>query len=175
VPNTDTYERVFISHSSEDKPFVKKLVEILEAIDLPQNQVFCTSIEGYGIPIGNDPAETLKKEINKNVLVFFVLTENFYKSQFCLFEMGETWALSKQHIPIIIPPFTFEQMKEVFPLSQGIIISNELELNSLKERICGLFTLSPQSVSAWEIKRDKIVSELQEILKTTCFDGIDNL
>jgi hypothetical protein len=70
------------------------MVDILESIRLVSTQVFCSSLDGYRMPIGNDPTKTLKNEINKNVLVVFVLTENFYKSQFCLFEMGATWALS---------------------------------------------------------------------------------
>jgi hypothetical protein len=167
IPNTDNYERVFISHSSEDKSLVEELVDILESIGLASTQIFCSSLDGYGIPIGNNPIETLKNEINKNVLVLFVLTENFYKSQFCLFEMGATWALSKEHIPIVVPPFTFDEMNKKLQLSQGILINDELKLNLLREKLAEMFNLSQQPMSSWERKRDRTIGRINKILETT--------
>jgi len=116
-------EKVFISHSSKDCAIVEELVELLEVVGLESNQIFCTSLPGYDIDLGD------------NVLVLFVVSSNFYQSPVCLCEMGATWALSKDHIPIVVPPFTFEEVKGVFPLTQGLIITDPLRLNALRERL----------------------------------------
>jgi hypothetical protein len=78
--------------------------------------------------------------------------------------MGAAWALSKENIPIIVPPFTFEQIKGLLPVVQGISITNELELNQLYDKIRGLFNLPEQPMSAWERKRDRAIARINQIL-----------
>lgn len=51
---------VFISHSSKDKAFVEALVELLESIGFDENNLFCSSVDGYGIGLGEDIFNTLK-------------------------------------------------------------------------------------------------------------------
>jgi hypothetical protein len=103
------FEKIFISHSSKDKNIVEELIDLLESMDVKPSQIFCSSFDGYGIPLGSNFLDAIKEEISKNVLVLFVLSENFYASPVCLCEMGATWVLSRENIPIIVPPFTFEK------------------------------------------------------------------
>ena len=110
------FEKIFISHSSKDKNIVEELIDLLESIGVKPSQIFCSSFEGYGIPLGSNFLETIKQEISKNVLVLFVLSENFYSSPSCLCEMGATWVLSRENIPMVVPPFTFEKIEGVIPL-----------------------------------------------------------
>ena len=42
------------SHSSKDKAFVEELVELLESIGFDENNLFCSSVDGYGIGLGED-------------------------------------------------------------------------------------------------------------------------
>ena len=51
---------VFISHSSKDKAFVEALVELLESIGFDESNLFCSSVDGYGIRLGEDIFNTLK-------------------------------------------------------------------------------------------------------------------
>ncbi len=60
--NTDiqtTMKSIFISHSKKDIEYVDVLIDILEAIGVPSGKIFCTSFEGYGIPLGNDFLQTI--------------------------------------------------------------------------------------------------------------------
>jgi hypothetical protein len=176
ILDTDNCNRVFISHSSKDKQIVTELVDVLTSFGLTSTQIFCSSFEGCGIPLGNNPIETLKKEINKNVLVLFVLTNNFYESSFCLFEMGATWALSKEHIPIVVPPFTFNEMNQKLQLSQGIIINDKLQLNSFREKIMTMFKMvSQEPISIWEQKRDRYIQRINSILEIEEIPDFDTL
>lgn len=156
------YEKIFISHSSDDKTIVEELIDIIETIGIPSSKIFCSSFQGYGVPLGDDFLKTIKDEISKNVLVVFVLSKNFYASPVCLCEMGATWALSNEQIPILIPPFRFSDIKGVFPLAQGMLINDELSINLLHDKIISLFGLDAQQQSTWERKRDRIVKRINE-------------
>jgi TIR domain len=107
--------KIFISHSSIDKNIIDKFVEkVLQlSLKIPDGDIFCSSIEGLGITTGKDFREVIKDKITKASLVIIFLSENYKKSEICLNEMGAAWVLSKDVIPILIPPVTF---KEVGPL-----------------------------------------------------------
>jgi hypothetical protein len=160
-------ERVFVSHSSKDLKIVEELVELLELIGLESNQIFCTSLPGYDIDLGDNFIDALKDELGNNVLVIFFLSRNFYQSPVCLCEMGATWALSKDHVPIVVPPLTFNEVNGVFPLTQGLVITDALRINALKDKIIKEFNISDQGkVSTWERRRDRILDRIQNIIDT---------
>ncbi len=164
---TGCLEKVFISHSSKDHKVVEELVELLEVIGLESTQIFCTSLPGYDIDLGDNFIDSLKDELVGNVLVIFVLSENFYKSPVCLCEMGATWALSRDHIPIVVPPLSFADIKGVFPLTQGLVITDALRINALRDKIIAAFKLPDQSkASTWERRRDRIIERIDECLST---------
>lgn len=165
VASKKIYERIFISHSSKDKDIVEELIDIIESIGVNPSQIFCSSFEGYGISLGANFLEVIKAEINKNVLVLFVLSENFYSSPVSLCEMGATWALSKEHVPIIVPPFTFDRIEGVIPLTQGLSINDELQLNLLRDKIIDMFQINSQPIAAWERKRDRVVMRINQKIK----------
>lgn len=155
--------RVFISHSSQDAVFVEELVDLLELIGLPGESIFCTSFAGYGIDLGENFLDAIREELHSDTLVLFVLTENFYASPVCLCEMGATWVQTKDHIPILVPPFDFTDVKGVIPLTQGFRINDALKLNLFKEKIESVFAVSSGlSQSSWERKRDRIVSRIND-------------
>jgi len=51
-------KKVFISHASKDILAVKHIVELLELIGFDKSNMFCSSIEPYGIPTGMDIYES---------------------------------------------------------------------------------------------------------------------
>lgn len=163
--STSTASKVFISHASVDSSIVEELVELLESMGLDSNQIFCTSFEGYGIDLGEDFLASIKNELQGDVLVLFVLSKNFYSSPVCLCEMGASWVLSKNHIPILIPPIDYSDVKGVIPLTQGLKLNEPLKLNLLKEKIEFLFNLTDKlSMSTWERKRDRAVARIERVI-----------
>ncbi|PAB57396.1 toll/interleukin-1 receptor domain-containing protein [Anaeromicrobium sediminis] len=158
--------KIFISHASKDSEIVEEVIEILETIGVESNQIFCTSFDGYGIGLGENFLDTIKSELSCDSLVLFVLSENFYKSPVCMCEMGASWVLSKEHIPIVVPPFSYEDIKGVFPLTQGFKLTDPLKLNSFKAKIEEVFKIDkPLSFSTWERKRDRICGRLGKLVK----------
>jgi hypothetical protein len=159
------YNRLFISHASEDREIVEEIIDLLESIGLTPAQIFCSSFDGYGVPLGENFFDVLKNEISNDVLVLFIFTHNFYKSPFCLCEMGATWVLSKENIPIIIPPFTFDDIEGVISKIQGLIVDDEPKLNLLREKIINAFNIMEQPMSSWERKRDRVIERIRKIIK----------
>jgi len=163
-----TNNKIFISHASADLPIVEEIIELLESIGLTSTQIFCTSFEGYGINLGDDFLKTLKDELEGNTLVIFILSKRFYESPVCLCEMGAAWVLSKSHIPILIPPMEYSEVRGVIPNTQGMKITEPLRFNLLKEQIEELFNIERKlNQSSWERKRDRAIDRVKlEISKT---------
>ncbi|TOH96971.1 hypothetical protein CGI69_24235 [Vibrio parahaemolyticus] len=157
--------KIFISHASKDADVVEEIIELLEAIGVESNQIFCTSFEGYGIDLGENFLDAIKTELSSDSMVLFLLSENFYKSPVCMCEMGAAWVLSKEHIPIVVPPLTYSDIQGVLPLTQGMLLTDSLKLNSFKEKIEKTFNITNGlSFSTWERKRDRVCSRLEKIL-----------
>ncbi|MFA8299724.1 MAG: toll/interleukin-1 receptor domain-containing protein [Hyphomicrobiales bacterium] len=162
--NNTSVKKIFISHSSKDKDIVKYIIKLLRAMNVRPNQIFCTSFDGYGIELGEDYLKRLKTELNDEILVLFILSENFYKSEISLCEMGATWVKTNQHIPILIPPFDFKDMKGVIPTTQGMKIDDGRKVNSLKSKIKKYLSLEEIEDNIWESDRNEIITEINSIL-----------
>jgi hypothetical protein len=159
--STNKINKVFISHASKDAEVVEAVIDMLEDIGVESNQIFCTSFEGYGIDLGENFLDTIKVELSSDTLVLFILSESFYKSPICMCEMGAVWALSKEHIPVLVPPLTYSDIKGVIPLTQGLILTDSLKLNSFKEKIEKVFAIENKlSFSTWERKRDRACARI---------------
>lgn len=163
-PAVLTDPKIFISHSSLDSNIVEKVIDILEAIGVPSSKIFCSSFEGYGIKLGSDFLEVIKEKLDGNVLVLFILSSNFYSSVVSLCEMGATWVKTNNHIPILIPPFEYNDIKGVIPTTHGMKINEKDKLNSLKDIVSEFMSIEPMNTSVWERKRDNVLKEVKKIL-----------
>ncbi|EGQ9819081.1 toll/interleukin-1 receptor domain-containing protein [Vibrio parahaemolyticus] len=162
---TTQVNKIFISHASNDAKVVEEIIELLEAIGVESNQIFCTSFEGYGIELGENFLDAIKNELSSDSMVLFVLSENFYASPVCMCEMGAAWVLSKEHIPLVVPPLSYSDIKGVLPLTQGMILTNAMKLNSFKDKVEKTFRIKNKlSFSSWERKRDRFCNHLDKIL-----------
>lgn len=115
APETTTEQipkkKVFISHASKDVSAVKHIVELLELIGFDENNMFCSSVEPYGIPTGMDIYEYLQKQFRDfDLHVIFVLSNNYYNSAACLNEMGAAWVLSCSKTVMLLPGFNFSDI-----------------------------------------------------------------
>lgn len=160
LPIITKMKKIFISHSSRDSNYVGELINLIEGIGITHDQIFCSSFEGYGVELGEDFLYRLKKELDEDILVFFILTQNFYNSPISLCEMGATWIKTNKHIPILIPPFDFKDVKGVFPVTNGMKINDKNKLNSLKEALESDFSLTQLKTTIWEKKREKFLSDI---------------
>ena len=155
-------QKIFISHSHKDKKIVEIFVLILQDIGIAPENIFCSSLEGYGTPLGKDFTNDIKSRLNEEVLAFFILSENFYTSAMCLIEMGAVWVQTNDHISVTIPPFKFEQMQGVFQYFKGMSINQEKDLDMLKETLESKFNITPQRSLVWAPRRDASLRNIKQ-------------
>lgn len=160
-------KKIFISHSNKDAPVIEKIIDLLRIMGVSPDSIFCSSFQGYGINLGEDLLEALKRELSNDVLVLFVLSDNFYASPVCLCEMGAAWVTTRTHIPVLIPPFEFKDIKGVFPQSLGVIVTDKIRLYGLKEAIEQFLGLPPLKQAIWERERDNILRGIEQLLVTS--------
>lgn len=96
----------FISHSTKDHELVDELIKFLElALKIDRDTIYCTSAEGTkNIGYGDNFIENIKAHVTNTKMVICILTPNYFKSEFCLAELGAAWILNHNVFPIIIPP-----------------------------------------------------------------------
>ncbi len=162
TPHRNRFDRIFISHSSNDEDYVKPFVKLLESLGLNSQTIFCSSVAGYRIPIGQNIYEYLKTEFtDKNILVIMIMSNNYYSSEPCLNEMGATWVMSKEYLTILLGDFEFSQIKgAVDPQKIGFKITDVDRLNEFKDKLVEGLNLIPPFDCDWKAIRDKFLSEI---------------
>lgn len=159
--------KIFISHSSYDRDYVSSIVQLLEDLGIREDQLFCSSIPGYGIPLDEDIYDYLKQQFQDHDLhIIFVLSNKYYESPACLNEMGATWVLQKRYTTILLPGFDFKEVKgAISPTKIAIKLDGDSldvkeKLGQLKDSIVKEFGLPSISGIRWEKKRNDFIDKI---------------
>ena len=159
-------KKVFISHSSKDISAVKHIVDLLELIGFDESNLFCSSIEPYGIPTDVEIYEYLKTQFREfDLHVIFVLSNNYYSSPACLNEMGAAWVLSCKQTAMLLPEFNFSNLEgAINPRKIAIQFKAGMaanELYNLKSRISSFIDdmgkIANKKSSIREERRDEFI------------------
>ncbi|WP_410988731.1 toll/interleukin-1 receptor domain-containing protein [Bacillus cereus] len=159
---------LFISHASADSELVGKFVDFLElGLRINREEIYCTS--GLGtkkIRPGTNFVTDIRDNISGTKLAVFFLTPNFFKSKFCLAELGATWALGNEIYPIIIPPTSFESLDPT-PLKgvvQAISLNEPDDLVDLVEHFKELDIIESSNGAIVNVRAREFI----KYLKTEC-------
>jgi hypothetical protein len=157
---------IFLSHATADTKLAEKFLRFLvEAIGVREKEIFCSSVEGHGIPLGDDFNEYMKTSIQEPKLVILLMTPRYMESWFCLMELGAAWAKSHYTLPIVVPPVKFSAVSSTLGLKQGWSIDNEEKLNALRDMIIkAKIPLDDRSATTWDKKRTQWKSDLKKLL-----------
>ena len=157
---------VFISHSSNDRPFVEALVDLLESLGLTKANLFCSSVDGYGIPLSGDIFETIRGLFyDHDLYVIFIHSPRYYGSPVSLNEMGAAWVLKTDFCSILTNDMEFKDMT-------GVVNNNALSikvnsddaparLTEMKNRLVDMLGLIPIDEIAWDRKRKNFLRLVQ--------------
>lgn len=162
--------KIFISHSTNDINYVKPFVHMLEKAGIKSEHLFCSSVQGYGIPL-KDIYTYIQKQFQSNDLyIIYMLSKNYYNSPACLNEMGAAWVLKSDYQSILIPPFDFENIKgAIDPTKISFKVDAgkdcKYRLTELKDKIFDKLNLMPIAHRHWERIRDEFLDEISETNK----------
>lgn len=156
---------IFISHSSLDIDYVNVFVELLEDVGFRgKSLIFCSSVSGYGIPMGKHIYDYLKDQFNKDLHVIYVLSENYYNSPACLNEMGAAWVKSKKQTAILTPEFNYNQIKGAIDASRiWVKLNDKYKINEFKDELINEFELKEIENDYWERRRDRYIEDIDKI------------
>lgn len=157
--------KVFISHANRDKELADQLADlIVTGIGLPHDEVFCTSLEGLGIPEGTpDFKEYIRQQLDLCDTVIALISENYYASPFCMCELGAVWALAKNFFPILVAPVDFTDLRGALTGMQCRKLSDSATASALYTRLSKLIS-NPVPIERWDLKKETFLRRLPKIL-----------
>ena len=154
-------KKVFISHATDDVEVVKSFVTLLESgIGILPKNIFCTSIKGQGIRPGDDFKNTIHKNLGDATTVVALISENFYNSPFCMFELGGVWLQVKDFIPVLVPPVSFGDMKAVLYGLQALRLDVSQDIDELRDELANRLEIKLLPTSRWNEKREEFLKSL---------------
>lgn len=158
--------KIFISHSSNDVKYVKQIVDFLEALRVPEDGIFCSSIPEYGIPGGKKIFDFLREQFETYDLhVIFVLSKNYYNSVACLNEMGAAWVGRNEYTVVLLPEFPYTEIDGVLdPREIATKIDDASTINrrlsELRDKVISEFGLNRINEDRWERVRNAFITDM---------------
>lgn len=142
--------KIFISHSSKNKFYGDKLVDLLRNVGVKENEIIYTSNTAYGIPVAQNIFNWLKSQITEKPFVIYLLSEEYYQSIACLNEMGAAWIIENKHAAIFTPNFNLSskefQSGALDPREIGFYINDEERILSFLQLISEDFEISQSHI-----------------------------
>lgn len=142
--------KLFISHSSKNKFFGEKIVDLLRNIGIKESEIIFTSNTAYGIPVGFNIFNWLKLQITDKPFVIYLLSEEYYRSVACLNEMGAAWIIENKHAAIFTPDFNLSSKEfqggALDPREIGFYINDEERILSFIHLISEDFEISKNHI-----------------------------
>lgn len=142
--------KIFISHTSRNKFYGDKLVDLLRSVGVKENEIIFTSNTAYGIPVGQNIFNWLKSQISENPFVIYLLSEEYYQSIACLNEMGAAWIIENKHAALFTPNFNLSskefQSGALDPREIGFYITDEERILSFLHLISEDFEISKSHI-----------------------------
>ena len=165
--------KIFISHSSRNKFYGEKLVDLLRSVGVKENEIIFTSNTAYGIPVGQNIFNWLKSQITEKPFVIYLLSEEYYQSIACLNEMGAAWIIENKHAALFTPNFNLTSKEflsgALDPREIGFYITDEERILSFLHLISEDFEISKSHIIiSQSVKRflTEIGNYKTEVIKT---------
>lgn len=164
-------KKLFIAHSSDDAEYVEAFVELLEDLGMKEQEIVCSSIPPYCVPLDNGVYEWLVSQFQHcDLHVVYFLSENYYSSVASMNEMGAAWAMKHKWTAMLMPGFPFDKVRGCIDKTKIGIKLDDIDKRTLNYRLIELknnlikeFNLSEVSESRWERKRDSFLNEIAKI------------
>ena len=123
------YSKIFLSHNSFDKKYGDAIRNLLMSLGLRKEQLIYSTHPLHKIPAGNNIFEYLKQNIQKDIFVIFLWSNEYLKSAACLNEMGAAWIVESDYINMYTPDFDFNNPQyhncAVDVRQMGVVLKND--------------------------------------------------
>lgn len=156
---------VFVSHSTKDAAIAAEIVDLIEqGIGVPEAEIFCSSLDGYGIPTGKTFVTYMKDQMIEPKVVILLLTPSYFESKFCLSELGAAWVKSHYIFPILVPPLGYGDVRDVLLGTQVSRITDDIKYNELRDQLSLEVSLDIKSSTKWDTKRRAFLKNIEPLI-----------
>lgn len=107
----DRKKKIFLSHRSSDKKYADALEKLIVGLGVDNDQLIYTSHPLHKIPLGQKIYDYLRANINDQVFMIILWSNEYLESPACLSEMGAAWVAQTDYIGIYTPTFSFGNPK----------------------------------------------------------------
>lgn len=152
--------KFFISHSSEDKGICTPFVSMMEQLGVPEEDIIYTSSDRHGVPGDVDIFQYLGEHIRKGIRVFYMLSDNYYNSPYCLNEMGAAWTVQNEYSMFLLPRFSVGIQGVVDRNKKAFRVSSPQDLRQFRNKITGIYGHSI-SESRWEEAKNEFLEAVK--------------
>lgn len=134
-------KKIFVSYCSVNEELAEAFMELLQlGMGIQKKDIFCTAYSEM-LQTGSSFSDKIRDRLRECEAVFFLITEEYLKSKFCLIEMGAAWALCKNCFPLLQvtydklggTPFQNIQMRKLTNTEDLSIIYDELHTCGILE------------------------------------------
>ena len=161
-------KKIFLSHCSVDKKYGDALRALLVGLGIKNAQLVYTSYPANKIPVGENIFDYLRENIDSNVFVIILLSNDYLNSVACLNEMGGAWVVKSDYLCFYTPDFDFSNPKysqcALDTRKMGAVLkpnSNcRISMLEFKNIICKAFNLNIDEKS-WSSLLDEFMEQIK--------------
>jgi len=140
---------IFISHSSKDAELALALIDLLTAgLGLVADQIRCSSVDGYRLPVGVNTESKLREEVNAAKVVVGLITPSSLDSYYVMFELGARWGANLFLAPLLAG-VKANELSGPLGLLNALSANNEAQLHQLLEDISKQLGLQLQPAASY--------------------------
>lgn len=153
--------KIFISHSSEDKDIVDLFKNIIlnAGLGISDNDIAYTSAPETGVPTGGNIPQYIKENIADSDFVFFMISDNYRKSEVCLNEMGAAWALDKNVKPLLLHDISFKSVGWLYGMNLCAKIDDADRLDELRDEFLDKYDSRPKT-AVWNRQKTGFIAKI---------------
>lgn len=146
---------IFISHSSADGAVADALIRLLRsAFSFKQEEIRCTSVDGYRLEVGASTDDRLKEEVRGSKAFIGIITPTSIESAYVLFELGARWGADLSLFPVLAGGADSSMLRGPLAAINGLSLANEAQVHQLLDDLGKEIDVKASSPAAYtsEIK-----------------------
>ncbi|HEX5718906.1 MAG TPA: L-histidine N(alpha)-methyltransferase [Thermoanaerobaculia bacterium] len=146
--------RIFISHSSRDSALAEAIVDLIRsALNMPPQEIRCTSADGHRLPVGAHPNKQLQREVLAADAVVAIISPASMASSYVLFELGARWGKGGETLfPVLAPGSSPEALKGFLPESSALACESQGQMLQLVGNLAATLGLQPNPAESFQRK-----------------------
>ena len=159
-----------MSHCSSNREYGNALEKFIRELGVPDNQFIYTSHPLHKIPLDANIYDFLRRNINRNVFMIILWSNEYLKSPACLNEMGAGWVVQCDYTNLYVPNFSFDNPKyhecAVDTKKMGVVLNGDTHCKQsmieFKNKVVNIFGLQ-ENESKTTYLLDNLMDELKEL------------